>query len=47
VLVVMIVAIKLVVVIIIIIIIYFIQGIYAYVPEKNHVPRQYSVAAIL
>ena len=23
------------------------QGIYAYVPETNHVPREYSVSAIL
>jgi len=23
------------------------QGIYTYIPEKNYVPREYSVAAIL
>ena len=23
------------------------QGIYTYIPETNHVPREYSVAAIL
>jgi membrane protein YdbS with pleckstrin-like domain len=23
------------------------QGIYTYIPEKNHVPKQYNVAAIL
>ena len=34
-------------VIIIIIIISFMQGIYTYIPEKNCVPREYSVAAIL
>ena len=33
--------------IIIIIIISFMQGIYAYIPETNYVPREYSVAAIL
>ena len=32
---------------IIIIIISFIQGIYTYIPEKNYVSREYSVAAIL
>ena len=31
----------------IIIIISFMQGIYTYIPEKNDVPREYSVAAIL
>jgi hypothetical protein len=25
----------------------FMQGIYTYIPERNHVPRIYSVAAIL
>jgi hypothetical protein len=25
----------------------FMQGIYTYIPEKNHVPREYIVAAIL
>ena len=34
-------------IIIIIIIISFMQGIYTYIPETNHVPRDYSVAAIL
>ena len=33
--------------IIIIIIISFMQGIYTYIPEKNYVPRDNSVAAIL
>ena len=33
--------------IIIIIIIAFMQSIYAYIPETNYVPREYSVAAIL
>jgi ABC-type multidrug transport system permease subunit len=33
--------------IIIIIIISFMQGIYTYIPETNHVPKQYNVAAIL
>ena len=36
-----------VVIIIIIIIISFMQGIYTYIPEKNSVPSEYSVAAIL
>ena len=36
-----------VVIIIIIIVISFIQGIYAYIPETNHVSREYIVAAIL
>ena len=30
-----------------IIIISFTQGIYTYIPDTNHVPREYSVAAIL
>jgi len=34
-------------VIIIIIIISFMHGIYTYIPERNYVPREYSVAAIL
>ena len=34
-------------IIIIIIIISFVQGNYTYIPEKNYVPREYSVAAIL
>jgi hypothetical protein len=34
-------------VVIIIIIISFMQGIYTYIPDTNHVPREYSVAAIL
>jgi hypothetical protein len=25
----------------------FMQGIYTYIPETNHVPKQYSIAAIL
>ena len=29
------------------IIISFMQGIYTYIPETNHVPREYSVSAIL
>ena len=33
--------------IIIIITITFMLGIYAYIPETNYVPREYSVAAIL
>ena len=36
-----------VVIIIIIIIISFMQGIYTYIPETNHVPREYGVSAIL
>jgi len=32
---------------IIIIIISFMQVIYTYIPETNHIPREYSVAAIL
>jgi len=35
------------IIIIIIIIISFMQGIYTYIHEKNYVPREYSVAAIL
>jgi hypothetical protein len=31
----------------IIIIISFMQGIYTYTPETNHVPKEYNVAAIL
>ena len=34
-------------IIIIIIIISFMQGIDRYIPETNHVPREYSVSAIL
>ena len=34
-------------IIIVIIIISFMQGIYTYIPETNHVPREYSVSAIL
>jgi len=29
------------------IIISFMRGIYTYIPETNHVPREYSVAAII
>jgi len=36
-----------IIIIIIIIIISFMQGIYAYIPETNYVPREYSVGAIL
>jgi hypothetical protein len=36
-----------IIIIITIIIISFMQGIYIYIPETNHVPREYSVAAIL
>ena len=36
-----------IIIIIIIIIISFMQGIYTYIPETNHVPREYSVSAIL
>ena len=35
------------IIIIIIIIISFMKGIYTYIPETNHVPREYSVSAIL
>ena len=35
------------IIIIIIIIISFMQGIYIYIPETNHVPREYSVSAIV
>jgi hypothetical protein len=38
---------QLIIIIIIIIIISFMQGIYTYIPEKNYVPRDYSVASIL
>jgi hypothetical protein len=41
---------NIIIIIIIIIIIKFssyLQGIYTYIPEKNHVPREYIVAAIL
>jgi regulator of protease activity HflC (stomatin/prohibitin superfamily) len=36
-----------IIVIIIIIGISFMQGIYTYIPETNHVPRKHRVAAIL
>ena len=36
-----------IIIIIIMIIISFMQGIYAYIPETNHVPREYSVSPIL
>ena len=36
-----------IIIITIIIIISFMQGIYTYIPETNHVPREYSVAAVL
>ena len=35
------------IVIIIILGISFMQGIYSYIPETNHVPRQHCVATIL
>jgi len=35
------------IIIIIIIIMSFMQGIYTYIPEANHVPREYSVSSIL
>jgi hypothetical protein len=42
---------KFIIIIIIIIIgkdtISFMQGIYTYIPETNHVPKEYNVAAIL
>jgi len=37
----------LIIIIIIIIVISFMQGIYTYIPETNHVSREYSVSAIL
>jgi hypothetical protein len=39
--------ITIIIIVIIIIVISFMQGIYTYIPETNHVPREYSVAAIL
>ena len=36
-----------IIIIVIIVIISFMQGIYTYIPETNHVPREYSVSAIL
>ena len=36
-----------IIIIIIIIIVSFMQCIYTYIPETNHVPKEYSVAAIL
>jgi hypothetical protein len=36
-----------VIIIIIIIIVSFVQGISTHIPEKNHIPREYNVAAIL
>ena len=38
---------SIIIIIITIIIISFMQGIYTYIPKKNHVPREYSVLAIL
>jgi hypothetical protein len=35
------------VIVIIIITISFMQGIYTYIPETNHVPKGYNVAAVL
>jgi hypothetical protein len=40
-------AILVVVIIIIIFGISFVQGIYTYIPEKNHVPREHCVATVL
>jgi hypothetical protein len=37
----------LVIIIIIIIITLFVKGTYTYIPETNHVSREYSVAAVL
>ena len=45
--VVVVIAIIIISIIIIIIIISFMQFIYTYIPETNHVPREYSVSAIL
>jgi hypothetical protein len=36
-----------IIIIIIILGISFVQRIYTYIPEKNHVPREYFVATIL
>jgi len=36
-----------IIIIIIIVGISFMQGIYTYIPETNHVPREHCVAAIL
>jgi hypothetical protein len=36
-----------IIIIIIIIIVSFMQGIYTHIPETNHVPREYIVAATL
>ena len=36
-----------IIIIIIILGISFMQGIYTYIPERNHVPREHCVAAIL
>jgi hypothetical protein len=36
-----------IIIIVIIIIVPFMQGMYTYIPETNHVSRVYSVAAIL
>jgi hypothetical protein len=35
------------IIIIIIVTMSFIQGVYTYIPETNHVPKEYNVAAIL
>jgi len=35
------------IIIIIIIIISFMQGIYTYIPETNHVPREYSSYSVI
>jgi len=36
-----------IIIIITIIVVSFMQSIYIYIPERNYVPREYSVAAIL
>jgi hypothetical protein len=36
-----------IIIIIILITVSFMQGIYTHIPETNHVPKQYNVAAIL
>ena len=36
-----------IIIIIIILGISFMQGIYTYIPETNHIPREYRVTAIL
>jgi hypothetical protein len=45
--VVIIIIINIIIIIIIIIVISFMQGIYTYIRETNHVPREYSIASVL